>query len=420
MTEIDTESLVETSSTTRVHLASIFHITDLHLCLARDGGVDFLPERQARISFGRWRTHQLERIPQIRWLPLVRRVPKLATKVSCQGVGEWTALKAELKNIIEDELQRVAEAASPGEETVPVIVAQTGDIAAYGGTPRDEQRVIFPEIDFVENKFWRPLRENGVIVVNMFGNHDVMSGRIPSLKSPRRVFESLRTYSLTRPFPIRLLLDPLPVVAEPSVSCPNGTELELVAINTVAMSRRRALLAQGVFSSTPHHRTRRAVQAELRALLDAAVPARKRIRIGFSHHPACVLERGVFKRFTTGWLKGRRYLESPNIRNKFDFFISGHLHEVHPEQAGTTYAGRWRQLVAESPTQNPSSVLKGISGGPNSFSLYRLYEIGGGSLEMTRQQYKYQDLRTPQDSNWRAVRKPEPVYTDVPIRRGDQ
>ena len=201
----------------RDHVASIFHVTDLHLAVP-EYGFYWMPEIIARIQFGRWLSN----------------FSTITSKVACQGRQQWTSLSTEFPDIVSAEVDRF-KVEHEGDKDPPVVVAQTGDVTAFGATPMGES-LTFPELSVLERLWWTRMRARGVTIVNMFGNHDVLPGRIPSIRSPRRILRVLESYS-ARLTAAPVLVDPLPTVVT-RVDCPSDVKIEIVAINTVAMGRR--------------------------------------------------------------------------------------------------------------------------------------------------------------------------------------
>ncbi len=103
-----------------------------------------------------------------------------------------------------------------------VLVAQTGDVEAYGAMPEDP----YGGFAYLRNHLYPDLVAAGADdCIDIFGNHDVWPGAFPPFRSPRahaRGPANLANTGVLPPFP-RLI----------PVSSPDGNSLEVVPVNSV-------------------------------------------------------------------------------------------------------------------------------------------------------------------------------------------
>jgi hypothetical protein len=353
-------------------VASIFHLTDLHLFIDEDGKERPLGERHVTV---RALEAFAKRTP-------LRAVKSLVSGFSLPDMKAWRLLLKRLPRLIASERTRAGQREAA---RVPIIVLQTGDVETFGHRPAARAsgpQNPYPGFTFLENRLWPALRAAGAdATIDLFGNHDVWEGTNP-LFTPRDHVRNALTGMAAAPG----LAGPWPDRRD--FAAPGGVRLEIYRVNSVPPGPLLAALATG--SIGPHPRgTKLPITQNDDALMELyrrtkAPPPLEgdgAIRILAIHHPPHFFEGTFATRLTSGRLVESLELAACAEYSRIHLVMAGHRHQLDPPE-GARYDGRSvvpnqlpfnatrGQLVAESPTAH--SELR-EDAGRNSFSLYRLY-----------------------------------------------
>lgn len=363
-----------------VHVATIFHISDLHLLHDESGGLRPMSEVSGSVQFFRRSAAR----SGLDWYK------SLVDGFALPNTTAWRKLIARLPEIVAEERKSVADG-------VPIIVLQGGDVETFGASLLRERNGLdpLPGFSFLQNVLWPRLISNGATgCVDLFGNHDLWAGTFP-LFTPfshiKNAFQRIGSISgLQGPWPDR--------VDFPSV---DGCRLELFRINSVAPDPMFGSLAAGMLiphppqQLLPNSGSRSAVR-ELEALANQrpGTGAEHTVRIVATHHPPHLFDPTWSDRFTTGVLLGADSLAQSAARIPVHAILAGHRHRLDPadrERAGpqVPLPSRTVQLVCESPTQR---FEPGAAPGRNSFSCYRLIlDKQSKTLRISRVVFRYRD-----------------------------
>jgi len=360
-------------------IATIFHITDMHLFVDESGAL-----RKDALGSARLLT------------TIARKTPVPSTQAFFSG-AMWHNEEA-LLALRETLLELMERSADEDDDSydAPVIVVQGGDVEALGSAapPDVKEYTAFPSWSFLHKDLRRALDRWSWW--DIYGNHDTWPGSYPMMRWRDRAINRARIASIPG------LEDPWPDVLEVSGSS-TGIPVVLIRLNTVSRTLLMETLASGRVSDHPPAGA--SVDEVLENLARELEPWRDRqaVRIVSMHHPVHVSGAGGWK-FTTGWLKGREELAERLSDLRVQLVLAGHTHKLDPARAATDaqtgeqppLAWPTAQLVAESPTQDSVDELHGTGRYAGlqrrSFSRYRLL-AEGGSLEVERTVFSYSDTR---------------------------
>jgi hypothetical protein len=385
-------------------LASIFHITDLHLFVDENGDARPPGELEMMVRFSRWAARQDP-------LQVVKRV---VDGFSAANMTALTELRRRLPQLIAGERQQAP--------NVPIIVVQTGDVETFGRSELRASRSTdpYPAFAFLRTVLWPEVMKSGATaVIDMYGNHDVWSGTWP-LVTPiahvRNALERIATISgLGGPWPDRH-----------DFQAPSGYQLEIYRVNTVAPYPLRNSLSNGEVGGHPPSAklpltNSHDVFAELfaRSRRPPEAPPKRTIRIAAMHHPPHFFRGSVFKRVAGGLLLDGVGLARCLDYSHFQLVLAGHRHELDPARH-TTHDGRepapnqaplnscTGQLVSESPTATPDSAATVTR---NSFALYHLFaDDQTDTVTVQRTLLRYRDANADFEAS--AL---EQVFQNLPI-----
>jgi hypothetical protein len=329
-----------------IHLATIVHVTDMHLEVTAEGTLRPPHERAASLRL----------LSRLGWTPR-------GMEVHNQAVLEE----------FEKVLKGLVAAHKNDHPTVPFIVMQTGDMEAYGANYCDRDK---PYNAF---DYWDRLKRtlgSGIHFIDQYGNHDIWPGTQPVLAVP------------TQQWALQALKDriefrgPLPDHQRVATA---AFPIDIYRLNTVHAGLVGAVLAHGkVTRHFPVGQECYPVSGgtdplkELEALvLRTSKPA---IQILVAHHPPEYFATrsgfgALYDRNTTGQFAAAAELLHLLTALNFHIVLAGHRHVVFPSRASLKRPTPPRQLVANSPTQ--------AEPGERSFSVYHLL-IDGKLLTIDR------------------------------------
>lgn len=135
-----------------MHVASIVHVTDMHLYLDGDGNM----RRPSQRALG-------DRILRTILAPL----PALAHGLDIADGAAWTQLRRRLDAVVEVETGLGA----------CCVIAHTGDAEAFGMSPGG----YFTAWGELHGRLWPRLAALGATPVDIYGNHDIWPGTFPLL-----------------------------------------------------------------------------------------------------------------------------------------------------------------------------------------------------------------------------------------------
>nr|MDQ5808905.1 metallophosphoesterase [Actinomycetota bacterium] len=304
-------------------VATIFHLSDLHLHVDADG---FLRSDETRL--GRLRERVAERFAG---LPLLE-------GTAVHDVHALAMLRRDLRLWIERER---------AEHDAPIVVAQTGDVEALGGIPgdADDWREAFPSWAFLHDE----AEGCGSDWVHLFGNHDTWPGVFPLAAFDRTVN--------------RERIADVPLLAgdwnEPiAIDGLGGIRVVIARVNTVPRDFRRELFASGRLTALPPADD--SVAALLEELREAFEPydGGRVVRIALMHHPPHAFAAGRLAQLTNAHFHGAQEVADALRDARVQLVVAGHRHALDPPLGTQRYGFSQRpldaptvQLVAESPTQ---------------------------------------------------------------------
>jgi hypothetical protein len=378
-------------------IASIIHLTDMHLYLTIDDSVRRPVEHEAHIEF---LLRQAYRIDSVGWRGLF-------VGLSEHNRTALRQLKARLPEIVKDERQLAMDAYGERGSSLPIVVVQTGDVEAYGARKVARRTYRFPGWDHLRTAVTSVVADadqgNVHDWIDIFGNHDVWGGAYP-LTNPlahRRVMKSeiSKIPGLKGPWPSRCI---------PTLAVGQSRNLEIYRASSVPegwLSGVRAsgkLTAHPIGSSLPLTGGDDAL-AELIAVAERDYDPRA-IRVLLFHHPIHPFDAGRFQRcIATAAFSDREDVARTIGRVPFHLLIAGHRHSLDPAEGSSRDARRVEQpplprgvgqLVAESPTQEPIVFddMEPSEPAANSLSLYRLLvDEKRSALEVKRTLFRYFD-----------------------------
>jgi calcineurin-like phosphoesterase family protein len=295
-------------------LATVLHVTDIHLNLSyreqsdRVALRDFLTESSALT-----RGHLATALA----LAILRGAQDRATDSS------WRSLVALLHSL-----------ATRSVESTPTIIAQTGDVEAFGANAAGRH----PGFETLLNDVWPKLRELGVTCIDVFGNHDIW----PHLLLGENFGDLIAIGPLRLAQEHESLMGPW---NEIRVATRDGDpDIVVHRVSTVSGSTWAALSARGRICQEP-------VPPNGDLLPDIMTRLRDRLKetdvvhIVLSHHPLYrVPDITATRRFIASVRGGA------DVRAVLDdqvLVLSGHLHHLHPPigEKGDT-----PQIVGDKPT----------------------------------------------------------------------
>ena len=156
-------------------IASIVHLTDIHLYLSLDGKTHRPVEHEAHIKF---LEKQAYRFDSVRWR-------KLFAGLSEHRPTALRMLKSRLPEVIREERREAIRVHRDADgRKLPIVIAQTGDVEAYGARRDNRGNPCFPGWRHLQASI-APLLEqadkgNEHAWIDIFGNHDVWGGAVPA------------------------------------------------------------------------------------------------------------------------------------------------------------------------------------------------------------------------------------------------
>lgn len=389
-------------------VASIVHLTDLHL---------FVDENGEQADLG-----EINRSVKLFWAS-TKVIRLKAYRDQIQGFAlhnneAWDHLQTQLPEIIRQEREEAGDA-------VPIIVAQTGDVETFGrrmtAPPGTEA---FPGFKYLRDALWPASREAGATVwFDLYGNHDVWAGTFPMLTPFTHTDNAFRAIAevpqLAGTWPDRFDLE-----------APGECRIEFYRVNSVAPDAIHGSLAAGIIGPHPPG-TQLPCSRSLSAMeeLDcfAAKPPktgasdRRVVRILTMHHPPHLFRPTRWVTLTSGRVIGVDRLAERAQELPVQLVLAGHRHKLDPDR-GVVHRGnapdanqqplpaRTGQLAAASPTQSYS--ITDVEG-RNSFSLYRLFvDVVSDHLRVSRTVFSYRDARQRFDVDRLGERD---VFRDIPL-----
>jgi len=319
-----------------LHIASIVHLTDLHLFIHANG-TERPPSDRTLVA-------------RLTRAVLERTISGLASGLATADSTVFQELCEFLPEIVEAECSQDAK----------VVILQTGDVDAFGSVPPDG----LAGYTFLHSQLWPRLQGLGATCIDVYGNHDIWSGHPPLPLGSHDVKHLMDLPAFNSDWAV-----PIPV------HCHGGVTLHFHRVNTVIRNRfRGGILARGGVS--PHPPPRSVSQEDIPKVLasvrecpgDESAPT---FEILVCHNPPHLFSPGIGTEFTTGYFYGHR--EAGELTpDPITLVIAGHRHLLNPAEPISANDGTQAplragagQLVAASPTQR--------DGNPNSLSVYRLY-----------------------------------------------
>ena len=361
-------------------IATIFHVTDMHLFVDESGDLRHDAEDAARLM-----VEIAKKVP----------IPKLRDLLSG---GMWHNEEA-LKALAVDLPACVADARrdEPGS---PIIVLQTGDVEALGSAapPQRAGYEAYPSFQFVHDQLRDPVVRAGASWLDIFGNHDTWPGAYPPMRVRDRAINRERIATVPG------LEGPWPELVE-SYQGDSGVPVIVARINTVSRTLLEETIASGAVSDhPPGGASALEVLNELSAVF-APWRDQRAVRIVVMHHPPHPFDASFQTKLTTGLLEGRDELAEVLSELRVQLVIAGHRHKLNPALEAQWVALPWRQpplvdptvqLVAESATQDSIAPIEDNTAygdfQPMSFCRYRLW-TGGDIFAVERTLFQYSDGR---------------------------
>ena len=341
-----------------MHIATLVHLTDLHL-FVDDQGVtrDVSSQRWARrlrralaTSSSQDRRHRLTK--------LLSAVPVLGKGVDSADETLWCTLMATLQQLVSD-------------EPAPVAVVQTGDVEAFGsGWDGQSAYPGFAAVHALAQSVVSPR----VRWFDIYGNHDTWFGA-PPLAGVTAAQH--RRNCLTSICGVPGLAGAWQSVWDPPMATADTAHtLQIIRINSVTTGTFPAALARG--RVLRHPPPAQPTDADTRACLDdlrsiGPLPGPGCLRVAMIHHPPHNFGDGRFGRLvgslSTGALSGRSELAQVLTEIGVRLVLAGHRHALDPGRSATEIrqsplGPATLQFVADSPTLDAAEP---------SFALYRLY-----------------------------------------------
>jgi hypothetical protein len=286
--------------------------------------------------------------------------------------------------------------------SVPLVLVQTGDVEAYGGTETRNQYLptwSFPALDFWQG-VCTTLSADFDAIFNLFGNHDVWPGTLPILKPAAAgiVEANLRGRSE--------FIGPLPDMK----SISSGLyDLEFIRLNTVQSHFAKNFFARGRISSDNNSDP---VSALLHCTNRTFHSSRIVIRTLIMHHPPHFFTiAGPSHRLLEGDISNTGILKNLFQNTRVHIVLAGHRHSVNPTGPGILNQPPLPydsvQLVAGSATQyDPNSTER------PSFCVYSIFADDSRMImDVERVLYRHvSDL----DSRFTAVTR-ELIVSGLPV-----
>jgi Calcineurin-like phosphoesterase len=376
-------------------IASIFHLTDMHLLVDESGQTRDDPLRRSRLL-----------------VALARKAPFSGVRGVCSG-SMWHERKA-LLALSEALPVLLAREREEIEEGTPVIALQTGDVEALGSAaPADiEDHDAFPSFAFVQNSL--RLQAGADSWLDLYGNHDTWPGAYPPMRWRHAAINRARIASIPD------LHGPWPELAPP-LAGPTGIPVLLVRLNTVSRTMLEETQATGNVSDHPPAGAPRDKVLEQLADLFEPWEGQQAVRIVLMHHPPHPFQMMAGESLTTAGLEGAQELADRLAKHHVQLVIAGHRHKLDPPlQPGPDHRpgqpplrAPTVQLVGESPTQDavPSSKdttnYDGLQ--PRSFARYRLWS-DRGTLEVQRTVFRYE-----RDEDGFIERPEQTLFAGIPL-----
>jgi hypothetical protein len=371
-------------ASSEVHVATLVHLTDLHLYVDANG--ESLDIRGLRAS-----TKLIKQLLQR------RRFQRVARRLDKLDFYDPLALEALI-----DQVPRIVQT-EPAD--VPVIILHTGDAETLG--PQVNGGVVeFGAYDFIHDVLCPAvLGSKTSNWFDVYGNHDVWPGVLPIL-DPSEHKENFSRIRHVRG------LDNYAGSQSISTADP-GLALTFHRLNSVHPRTLAATFANGKIGSHPVDLGDGCTERALDELANDSDSDKPSIRVVLMHHPPHPFDAGPLKRYlTTGRVEGSKELgERANRDLRIHIVVAGHRHAMNPPVGTTIDASkkatqkplpaRTIQIVAESPTS--SITLASVSdpldqrvryATSNSFCLYRLFvDQSLQELRIQREQFSFEGSR---------------------------
>jgi hypothetical protein len=358
-------------------IASIFHLTDLHL------SVDARGDLRKQLRSGRLLAAAAKRVP----------VPGARAVLAGAMWHNEEALVALCDDL--PEILRLERDEAPDE--APVLVLQTGDVEALGSAVpagRDGYDA-FPSFAFVHSE----LRDagDGWEWLDIYGNHDTWPGTYPPMRPRHRHINRKRIATVPG------MGGPWPGDADVFEGA-TGIPVVVARVNSISRTLLEETLASGRI--TDHPPGNGDLNSVLGDLSDAFEPWRgkRAVRIAVLHHPPHVFEATRATELTTGRLEGAPEFAQRLGELGVQLVVAGHRHKLNPAEDVTSatppdaqppLGAPAVQLVAESPTQDSVAMAEDDTEDadtpPRSFCRYRLW-ADDASFAVERTVFSYTDI----------------------------
>src|ERR1700687_4842722 len=116
--------------------ASIFHLTDMHLFVDASGNERDVAELRARLAL------LIDQAQEHHW-------DEMLAKLGFQNELAWDRLRLKLPELVAHQRNQ--------DPALPIIVAQTGDVSAFGAELGAEGYLAFPAFQYLHERLWPDL-----------------------------------------------------------------------------------------------------------------------------------------------------------------------------------------------------------------------------------------------------------------------
>jgi len=368
-------------------IARIVHVTDMHLHVDQNGNARGAGTRSGIVKAA---------LGVARLKGGKGSVAKIAAGLQPHAVAALEALITTLQDIA-------------GQAPPDLLVLQTGDVEAYGGTPSGGPApYTFPAFDYWNHECSQLA---GAHVFNLFGNHDAWPGTFP-LVAPlagKAVIGSLSKHPSTTYSASDVAV----------VTLQSGFRVEIYRVNTVdpgiwASAVSKGRICDPIGSQDPFKKILADAGAQLTAHGKGPV-----IRILMMHHPPHFFAAtGTVWDLIEGRLTNGDDLKPVCQAHRFHLVVAGHRHKDDPSvgmtirpvtgaSPQTPLLAGTMQLVTGSATQDP-----GTSGPRPSFATYSLlHDSTKQTIDVERTKYVY---RSDLDQMF-TPEPPEQICQDLPV-----
>jgi hypothetical protein len=363
-------------------IATIVHLTDLHLFVDEHGGPRSMNELSRLISLVK---HVRDRAPGP--------IAGLATAVDKMATHHSDALID-----LEEVLRQISAAHDPAHG--PLIIAHTGDVEVIGPRWYADGTVRFLGLEYIE-KWLQPAAPNAHWA-HVYGNHDVWPGGLPITDTERHL-DALAAIGNTAIYADSYPSEPL------QLPTPHGPTIRVHRVNTVPNDVLEQTAAHGRIGTHPHGDKilAAATSACLAALaVHTQVPAGKQaVDIVLMHHPPHAFRTGPIRsRIGAATMRGHNDFAAALANDVHaQLVIAGHRHHLDPNITGIPIKqhplpASTLQLVAESPTASPAALSRTGSAADRaaarthmSFSTYHLYSTAS-DIDVARSIWRRSDI----------------------------